>query len=103
MAVQTRTARFLRHVSGADSVAGMETHSPRAVRRAALPQVLFPDDVGVVLQIDEEAARQAIRRGDCGPFLEMGGRVAVLRETFLAHLKDLARPQDRRIGGGPRG
>ena len=57
------------------------------VRRAALPEVLFVPDLALALGLSESAARRAILRGDCGPFLRMGRRLAVLRESFLTALE----------------
>jgi len=81
----------------------MKNKTPLAVRRAALPQVMFPDDVGVVLQIDAEDARLAMLRGECGPFLQWGAHVAVLREAFLASLSERQVVPAHSAGGAPRG
>lgn len=56
------------------------------VRRAALPQILFVHDIGLALQISPSGARRAILRGECGPYLRVGRRLAVLRESFLTTL-----------------
>lgn len=66
------------------------------VRRAALPQVLLVEDVGLALQLGRDAARKAILRGECGPYIRLGRRLAVLRESFLAALAS------RQVGPGPR-
>lgn len=66
------------------------------VRRAALPQILFVPDVAVALQVGKDAARRAILRGECGPYLRVGRRLAVLKESFLAALAS------RQTGPGPR-
>lgn len=58
----------------------------RAVRRAALPEVMFVEDVAIALLVQPDAARRAVLRGDCGPYFRLGRRMAVLRESFLAAL-----------------
>ena len=64
----------------------MATQHVDTVRRAALPQVMFVPDVALALQCSASAARQAILRGDCGPFFRMGRRLALRRDSFLAAL-----------------
>jgi len=59
----------------------------RLVRRAALPEILFVPDVGLAFGLVLSAARKAILRGDCGPYLRIGRRLAVRRESFLAALR----------------
>ena len=54
--------------------------------RAALPEVMFREDVALALQVDATAAEEAMLRGDCGPVLVLGERIAVLRESFLGAL-----------------
>ena len=58
-----------------------------AVRRAALPEVLFVPDLALALGVSASAARKAILRGACGPYLRLGRRLAVLRESFMAALE----------------
>lgn len=56
--------------------------------RGALAEVLFiPDLCAVLGGISPSAARRAVHRGECGPYLEFGRRLAVLRDSFLAALK----------------
>lgn len=55
-------------------------------RRAALPEVMFPEDVGLALQIPPDEAERTMRQGECGPVLVLGERLAVLRTTLLAAL-----------------
>jgi hypothetical protein len=55
-------------------------------RRAALPELMFEDDVALALQLDSDAAEQAMLRGECGPVLVLGDRPAVLRSSFLSAL-----------------
>lgn len=55
-------------------------------RRAVLPELMFPDDVGLALQAPSDEAEQAMLRGECGPVLVLGDRIAVLRTSFLASL-----------------
>jgi hypothetical protein len=58
-----------------------------AVRRAVLPEVLLEGDIRLALGLDtDEEARAAVARGDCGPYLRLGRRLAVRRESFLAAL-----------------
>jgi len=56
------------------------------VRRGLLPEILFHDDVGLALRISPAEAELAMLRGECGPLLVLGDRVAVLRTTFLEAL-----------------
>lgn len=61
-------------------------HDP-AVVRACLPEVMFIPDVRLALGgVSESSARRAILGGDCGPYLRIGRRLAVRRESFLAAL-----------------
>jgi hypothetical protein len=55
-------------------------------RRAVLPELMFFEDVGLALQVEPDEAEQAMLRGECGPVLVLGDRVAVLRTSFLASL-----------------
>ncbi len=66
-----------------------------AVTRAALPEVMFVSDVAVALRVGEDTARRIVLRGECGAYLRLGGRIAVLRETFLDTL------QQRQVLPGP--
>lgn len=59
------------------------------VRRAALPEILLVPDVGLAFGLTPSAARKAILRGDCGPYLRIGRRLAVRRDSFLAALREL--------------
>ena len=55
--------------------------------RAALPEVLFVPDLALALGgVTESAARRTVLRGECGPYLRIGRRIAVRREAFLAAL-----------------
>ncbi len=65
----------------------MSTDYSPLVRRAALPEILFVPDVGLVYGLTDSAARKAILRGDCGPYVRIGRRLAVRRESFLAALE----------------
>lgn len=62
------------------------------VARACLPEILLVRDVAVALQLTPSGARQAIRRGDCGPYTRIGRRLAVLRESFLLSITDRTGP-----------
>lgn len=69
-----------------------DSSSPRyrlQVARAALPQVLFIPDLAVALGgVSLATARRAVIRGDCGPYLRIGRRIALRREAFLRALAD---------------
>lgn len=65
---------------------GMSQHKI-ALARAALPEIMFAPDVAIALRISEDAACEAMARGDCGPFLRFEGHPLVLRETFLRHIE----------------
>jgi len=70
----------------------------RTVRRAALPEVLFGDDVAIILDIPAAEATRTLAAGRFGPSFLVGGRPAVLREAFLAHLAGEARtPASREV------
>ncbi len=68
---------------------GMGNDYSDLVQRAALPEILFAPDVGTALGLTVSAARKAILRGDCGPYLRIGRRLAVRRDSFLAALREL--------------
>jgi len=73
--------------------------SSNEFRRAALPEVLFVPDMALALGgITESAARRAVLRGECGPFLRIGRRLAVRRDAFLAALA--ARESSPQDGSG---
>jgi hypothetical protein len=57
-----------------------------AVRRAALPEVMFAPDMALVLGIPDADADKAARQGRLGPQFFVAGRVAVLRQDFLEFL-----------------
>lgn len=57
------------------------------LRRSALPEVMLAEDVALVRRINLPSARRAIRRGECGPFVRLGRRLAVRREAFLGALE----------------
>lgn len=54
-----------------------------AVRRAALPELLFAPDLAVATDLSEDEADLAARAGKLGRQLYIKGRVAVLRRDFL--------------------
>lgn len=56
------------------------------VARACLPEILLVQDVALTLRMTPSGARQAIRRGICGPYFRVGRKLAVLRESFLLSL-----------------
>ncbi len=65
----------------------MKTNRDEPIARAILPEVMFVPDIALALRVGENTARKAVLRGDLGPFLRLGRRVAVLRESFLAALE----------------
>lgn len=70
----------------------MENTNPheKTIRRAALPELMFPTDVALALGIPEEEAAEALRSGCLGPFLQVRGRPAILRRDLVAALKERA-------------
>ena len=79
-----------------------DPHS-ETVRRAALPEVLFIPDLALALQSSESTARREVRRGACGPYIVVGRRLAVLRESFLKSLAARERFALRYIANEPGG
>jgi hypothetical protein len=74
----------------------METN-PRyadAVRRAALPEILFAPDLAIATGLPEDETDAAARAGRFGPQLFIKGRVAVLRQDFLGYLTLHAKARD---------
>lgn len=68
-----------------------------ALRRAVWPELLFAPDVALALGLrTASAARRAILAGRLGPHVRIGRRLAVRRDSVVAHL----RAQERRTGGG---
>lgn len=70
----------------------MEHSEPSRVRldfrRAALPEILFVPDLALALGgVSHRSARRAVLHGDCGPFLRIGRRLAVRRESLLEALR----------------
>lgn len=63
----------------------------KTVRRAALPEVMLPEDLAEALGIDPGQADQAARSGRLGPCFLLGGRPAILRDAFLGHLARTAK------------
>lgn len=61
-------------------------YDPQVVR-AAPPEIIFPKDMAVILYLSETEAKDAIQSGQCGPYVTICGKVAVLRESFLAFLE----------------
>ena len=68
-----------------------------AVRRAALPELLFVPDIALALGVKPSAARKAVVRGECGRFLRIGRRLAVRRDSFMDALaeREVAPPKPR--------
>lgn len=83
---------------------GMHRDNLEAVRRAALPQILFVEDIGLALRLGHAATRRAILRGECGPYFRQGRRLAVLRDSFLAalaHRQESAHPSLHSVARRP--
>lgn len=61
--------------------------------RAAPPEILYPDDVAVVLRLPGGAAEaeRMILAGELGRAVRIVGRMAILRRDLLAHLAGGAR------------
>lgn len=57
-----------------------------AVRRAALPEVLFSEDIALILNLNPEEAEVGALSGQFGPHLLVGGQPALLKDDFLTHL-----------------
>ncbi len=66
------------------------------IRRAALPEVMFAQDIGLALGIPPPEAEARASRGELGRQLFVGGRVALLREDFLTYLAQQAASPRRR-------
>lgn len=69
-----------------ESTKGTKGSHDTTVRRAALPQIMFPADISLVLELTEEEATFAAGQGLLGPQIFVKGRPAVLREDFLEFL-----------------
>ncbi len=67
-----------------------------AVRRAALPEILFSADVALALDISQVKAELALRNEACGPHFLVCGRPAILRTKFLAALSSRSAQAGRR-------
>ncbi|MEZ6010109.1 MAG: hypothetical protein R3F05_20430 [Planctomycetota bacterium] len=82
----------------------MDHPIPPHFRRATLPEILFSPDLALALGgVTPSAARRAVLRGECGPYLRLGRRIAVRREAFLAALAEReqeAPSTDERNGAG---
>lgn len=60
-----------------------------ARERTDLPAVMLAEDVARVLGLKSaSAARRAILRGECGPYLRRGRRLLLRREAFLAAFRE---------------
>ncbi|MBI3272219.1 MAG: hypothetical protein HYZ53_24720 [Planctomycetes bacterium] len=59
----------------------------RALGRALLPEVLLSEDLALALGVSPSAARRAVLRGQCGPYVRLGRRLCVRRPAFLAALE----------------
>ena len=66
-----------------------------AIRRAALPEVMFSEDIALALCLRVDQAEEGARAGRFGPEIYVDGRVAVLREDFLQTLTQRAAVRGR--------
>lgn len=66
-----------------------------AVRRAALPEVMFAEDLALALRLRVEQATEGAQAGRFGPEIYVDGRVAVLREDFIETLTLRASVRER--------
>lgn len=66
----------------------------RAVQRADVAYVLYPDDVALCFRLEAGEAREAIEEGRLGPWFTVHGEPAVLRETLRQHLGILISQRD---------
>jgi len=57
------------------------------IQRAALPELMFVPDIALALRCTHSTARTSLRKGECGPFIRIGRRRAVLRDTFFEALR----------------
>ena len=80
----------------------MEERNREHLRRAVWPEVVFPEDLALVLRISESESERSLRAGQLGPFLEVRGRPAALRRDLLESLSRRAGagPVDREVLGG---
>jgi len=69
----------------------VETPHQRILGRSVLPEVLFEEDLALVLGLPQPLARVVMVSGRLGPFLFVGGRPAVLKRTFLGALEQLGK------------
>src|SRR5262245_42143065 len=69
----------------------------RILRRSALPEVIFPGDAAIVLQVPKPVAEARLASGALGPAFTVHGRPAVLRDAFISALAQRASvlPQSR--------
>ncbi len=64
------------------------------VARAALPELMFEQDLALAVGLPVNEASAQAAAGSFGPFLFIGGRVAVLRSDFLAAMSRRASARD---------
>jgi len=72
----------------------MSTHQQAheaTIRRAALPEVMFVADIALAMDLPVFQVETAAREGRFGRPFFVRGRVAVLREVFLASLVERTR------------
>lgn len=59
----------------------------RALGRALLPELMATEDVALALCMGVRSARRYLRAGWLGPTIQLGRRVFLRREAFIAALK----------------
>ena len=62
------------------------THNNMAVRRAALPEILFVEDLALAIDCSPATARRIMLSGACGAVGRLGRRLYVLRSTLIDSL-----------------
>lgn len=80
-----------------------DPQSPDTARRATLPAILRAEDVAeLVTGTTPRSARRLILSGALGPYLRLGRRLVVRRETMLAALEAAAVDPRAAVGSARR-
>lgn len=66
-----------------------DNRTATALRRAALPEVMFDEDLAVVLDLPAAVTHEALEQRLLGPTFWVGDRPAVLRTDFLKQVSAL--------------
>lgn len=56
------------------------------IARASLPEVMFLSDLALALRVPEDRALEHLLSGECGPYLWIDDRPALLRDSFVEAL-----------------